>query len=300
MSLNTSNSKFKGKFLEFTKWFLVSFIALLIGSYLVNKLAIGNSFAVNFLTALFISIVVQAFRSHNHEDFSLRWFIFYLLVYSTIIWVVNSYIFTETVIQKSIFLSFITSLFIGGTIMLIEKAKLRYKTLPWISFVLLLLLVIGNLGNLGQITKITLSYQNQNNPTIISEDKLSCPSTTESLPLRELSTLALNTLISTDVWRIEKNFDNCYSGKYKGQYPERLYCDNMIVSRWDKSVSGSINYRWYTAVTTEWSVESSQGRPIYVLNGMSCENGKKVTVDKETRNYYVYVARDGSEIKIEY
>ena len=31
-----------------------------------------------------------------------------------------------------------------------------------------------------------------------------------------------------------------------------------------------------------------------------CENGQKVTVDKETTSYYVHVSRDGTEITIEY
>ena len=89
---------------------------------------------------------------------------------------------------------------------------------------------------------------------------------------------------------------SCYKGKYKGQFPDWFYCDDMVVSRWETSDSGAIRYRWYTAVTAEWRPE--KGR--YLLDDFSCENGKKVTVDKESTAYYVHVSRDGTEIKIEY
>src|SRR3989344_759396 len=291
--------KLKLKVIEFTKWLIISFIALLISNYLVTKLAITNVFLITFFTALFVSVVIQIFRSHNHQEFNFRWFVFYFLLYATFIWIVNEYIFAEIIFQKSIFLSFITSILIAGVILLIEKINLRYRTLPWISLVFVLLIIVGNLGYIQQMTQITLIPQFRNDSSALSEDKLVCPSTVLSLPVRELSPLVLNTLIKTDVWRIEKNFDTCYSGNYRGQYTERMYCDNMIVSRWDKSSLGSINYRWYAAVTTEWVVESFQGEHVYVLESISCENGKKVTVDKETRNYYVHVARDGTEIRVE-
>ena len=94
----------------------------------------------------------------------------------------------------------------------------------------------------------------------------------------------LNGVIDTSVWRIEGNIRSCYKGKYRGQYPNWVYCDDMIVSRWEKHSSGTIEYRWYTAVTAVWQpekVKSSQ----YVFNDFYCENGKKVTVDKETTAY---------------
>jgi hypothetical protein len=74
----------------------------------------------------------------------------------------------------------------------------------------------------------------------------------------------------------------------------------MIVSRWETGSSGTIKYRWYTAVSAEWRPIRLGNDPLYTLNGLTCENGKKVTVAKETTGYYVYVSRDGTPIRIEY
>ena len=71
----------------------------------------------------------------------------------------------------------------------------------------------------------------------------------------------------------------------------------MIVSRWETTISGTISYRWYTAVSAEWKpVEEGK----FIFDKFSCEGGKKVTVDKESTSYYVHVSRDGTEIKVEY
>ncbi len=68
----------------------------------------------------------------------------------------------------------------------------------------------------------------------------------------------LNNYVDASVWRVENLFSPCYKGKYTGQNPNWYYCDDMIVSRWETSSSGTINYRWYTAITAEFSPKKLQ------------------------------------------
>ena len=134
-----------------------------------------------------------------------------------------------------------------------------------------------------------------------------CPTTisvikrprSEAVFIPKLMIPVLNKLINDSIWKIEGNIRTCYQGKYKGQYPNWFYCDDMIVSRWEISSSGTIEYRWYTAVTSEWRPEGDKTNiQQYVFNGFSCENGKKVTVGKEKSSFYVHDSRDGSKINI--
>jgi len=81
-----------------------------------------------------------------------------------------------------------------------------------------------------------------------------------------------------------------------------IYCDNTVVSRWEKTASGTIEYRWYTALSTIWKpIEDIEGKITgYEFEKFVCENGLQKMVDKEKTSYGVYVTKDGTEIKIEY
>ena len=290
----------KKDLLNFSKWSLFSIIALFLNNYLTSRLGISNNFLELLSASIFVSILIQVVRSHDYEfSFNMRWFLFNFLVYAMIIWLINSYFINLLFSQFNIFSIIITGLIIGLVIVIVEKLNIKYRTLPWISFVLLLILIVANLEHLNGISSINLLPMKQTNILGVSESKQTCPSFSNSTTA-SLSPSFLNSLIDINVWRIERDFDSCYNGKYTGQYPDRLYCANLIVSRWDTSSSGTINYRWYVAVTTEWTVNNIGTKTVYVLENFSCENGKKVTVKKDSRQYYVYNSRDGTPIRIEY
>ena len=290
--------KINPDFRSFVKWGIVSFIAILISDYIINKLFVVNTFFIILITASIISILIQAVRSHDGQlDFRMRWFIFYFLTYSLIIFVVREYVSAIFLIHN-INLIALSSLMISGVIVLVQKAGVRSRTVPWLSFILLLLLLVANLEQISEITPSNLYPPRYGSD--LPESKKDCPSFIQNYPTRVLSSAFLDTLIKTNVWRIEHNFGSCYLGKYTGQHTERFYCDDLIVSRWDKSDSGAINYRWYTAVSTEWIIDSSGASPLYLLNSLSCENGNRVTVEKGITNYYVYVSKDGTQIRVEY
>jgi len=301
---NNGNSKL----ITIVKWGIVSAIALLISDFIITKLVIVNNFWAILLTAAVVSIVIQAVRSHDNEfSFKMRWFIFYFLVYATVIWVMGEYFLPKIAFQTGIFSSIVIGFTIAGIIVIIQKIGLRSHTVPWVSIVLVLILVVANLGYLQDIIPIDLPTKPQN-ASAMSEDKQVCPTpklqniwvSSEADFNSNSIMLTLNSLVDTSVWRIEHNFGSCYKGKYRDQNPSWYYCDDMIISRWATGSSGTINYRWYTAVTAEWRPERVGSNTLYVFDGFSCENGKKVTVDKETTAYYVYVSRDGTEIKVEY
>ncbi|MFH1521749.1 MAG: hypothetical protein ABIF18_02210, partial [archaeon] len=183
------------------------------------------------------------------------------------------------------------------------------NSLPWAYIVLILILFVGNIGYLNSF--IPLSMNPSINISELSEEKQPCPTTIydSETPLvltkEKLDSLLgmqrmTNSLLNHKVWRIENDVRFCYMGKYKNQFPDWIYCDDLIVSRWETSNSGAINYRWYTAVSSEWRPVVEGSTNSYIFNGFKCENGQKVTVEKGVTNYYVYDSRDGKQIKIKY
>jgi hypothetical protein len=297
----------------FFKWTIPTFLAILISNYLITQLKIVNIFIINILIASIISITIQAIGSHYEEFyFKTKWFFFYFLIYAVTLTFLREYLLNKfNVIPSTIILAII----ISGIILLIKKIRLRSYTIPWISFIFLLLLIVSNLmpiQNLVQ-TNLNLGFDNSqninsNNNQIITENKKSCPTPNSLGNLAFESDFKLNqnyqipflnNLIDSSIWRVEHDFSPCYKGKYKGQYPNWVYCDNLIVSRWEIGSSGTINYRWYTGVSAEWRPQENESDR-YFFNGFSCENGQKVTVVKGTTNYYVYNTKDGSAIRIAY
>jgi len=267
-----------------------------------------NTLVVILLTATIVSIVAQIVRSHE-SDFKIRWFVFYFLIYANITWLMVEFILPELAFQSGVFSSIVIGFTLAGAVAIIHQLNIRYHSVPWISLILLIILIITNLESLQIALPIQPFLEKSSNSSGVSEEKQVCPTSISALPVLrneerfdpKLVGPVLNNLINSSVWRMEGNIRSCYKGKYKGQYPDWFYCDDMIVSRWETSISGTIRYRWYTAVTAEWqpNIQDPYGVE-YVFNGFSCENGKKVTVNKETTAYYVHISRDGTEIKVEY
>ena len=287
--------------IKVVKWWLVSFIAILISNYLETYLLITNPFLEILFASLIISIIIQAVRSHDHEfSFRMRWFIFYFLIYAIVIFMIESYIINIMFSQGVFFPSLIVGFVISVLIRVIEIVGIRSRTVPWISFILILVLVVANLNNLSII--FSTSLPNIQNNKDISENKQTCPSLIipSGASTEKFSPSFLIKLIDTSVWRVENEFSTCYQGKYSGQHLDRFYCDDLIVSRFDTSSSGSINYRWYITASAEFSVDNIGEKTIYSIRGLSCENGKKVTLNKKNRDYYVHYARDGTPIRVEY
>lgn len=286
--------------LSIAKWGVASVIAILISNFIIAKLMISNNFLAILLTAAIVSIVIQAIRSHYNEfSFKMRWFFFHFLVYAVVIWAMIESILPRLGLQTGILSSLIIGLTIAVTIVIIQKIGIRSRTIPWISLVLVLVLLVANLGYLKSIVPIDLPALYQNG-SAVPEGKQACPTSTVvyySTP--SLSTSDLKGLINTNVWRIEKNPTSCYKGIYQGQNPDRFYCDNLVVSRWDLSSSGTINYRWYTVVTAEFRLETGGSESLYVLDGLSCENGERVVVDKNSPQIYTYGSKDGTRINID-
>ncbi|MBT4151097.1 hypothetical protein HOE52_03980 [Candidatus Woesearchaeota archaeon] len=301
-----SKHKSNTKLIHIAKWGIIHTIAVLIGSYIISQLMIVNTLFVILLTSLVVSIVTQIVRSHDSK-FKIKWFIFYFLIYANVIWLMGEFILPEITFQAGVFSSLVVGFTLAGVVAIVQKLNVRHNSLPWISIILAILLLVGNLGSL-QISSIENFLEQSPNSSNLSENKLGCPSGISQYPLviteekfnLDLIGPKLNDLIETSVWRIEGDMRSCYKGKYKGQHPDKFYCDDMIVSRWETSNSGTIKYRWYTAVTAEWEPRIESFVQEYVFDTFSCENGKKVTVNKETTAYYVHVSRDGSEIKIGY
>jgi len=231
----------------------------------------------------------------------MRWFIFYFLVYTTIIWVIREYLIPQLISQNIILPSVIIGFVIAVIIVIIREIGIKSRTIPWISFVLILILLVSNLGSL---IPSDFSLDSPNFATELESGK-ACPTPKDVLQefestINSNSTMsALNSLIDKDVWRVENVFNYCYKGKYSGQHLDWFYCDNMIVSRWETGSSGTIKYRWYTAVTAEWRPQNVTSNSVYVLDNFKCENGKKVIVNKETPEFYVYDSKDGTKIRID-
>ena len=295
---------------QVAKWGIIHSIAILLANYVTSRFIILDNFLVILFTAIIVSIVTQVVRSHE-SHFNLKWFIFYFLVYANVIWVIGEFILPKLFFQTTTFSSFFVGFILAGVVDIIQKINIRQHAIQWISIVLVITMLVSNLGSVMSLVNLeslpidTTKIKQTKNTSELSEKDQVCPTPDlPRLPLlkaqsaleSELIAGTINDLVDTSVWRIEGNVRNCYKGKYKGQYPDWFYCDDMIVSRWETTSSGTISYRWYTAVTAEWRPEDGK----YVFDDFSCENGKKVTVDKETTAYYVHVSRDGTEIKIEY
>ena len=303
--------------LDVGKMGLLYTISIILGNYIISKLMIVNSFLAIILTSFVVSIVAEAVRSHEYHNhnFKLRWFIFYFLFYANIFWAMEKFVIPEIAFQAGFFTSIVIGFTIAGAVAIIQRINIKYHSIAWINAILLILLIVANLElipfsgislNIADSLNTQPIFTNSFNTSKISEDKQSCPTPLpQKLPLTK-SKIALNAnqlksdlnnLIDKSIWRVEGDIRTCYQGKYKGQFPDWIYCDDMIVSRWETSSSGTINFRWYTAVSAEWKPDND-GK--YSLNDFACENGKKVTVNKESTAYYVHVSRDGTEIKVEY
>ncbi|MDP3990669.1 MAG: hypothetical protein Q8Q01_05715 [archaeon] len=301
-----SRDKSNYQLISIVKWGAIHTIAILLGSYVVNRLMVVDTLLVTLFIATIVSLVTQVVRSHESR-FNTRWFVFYFLIYANIIWAMGAFIIPEIASQPSVFTSIVIGFTIAGVVAILQKFNVRYHSTQWVSIILLILLLVGNLESL-QISPIQQLVGQFPNTSELSKTKLECPTAISSFQLAKTDeylnpTLIgpeLNNLIDTSVWRIEGNIRSCYLGKYRGQYPDWFYCDDLIVSRWETTDSGTIRYRWYTAVTAEWQPKAKPFAKQYLFNGFSCENGKKVSVDKEATAYYVHVSRDGTEIKIEY
>ena len=286
------------------KWGAVYTISTLIGIYIINSLSITNNLYFVLFTAIIISIASQIFKSRSYS-FKLNWFIFNFLIYLTSIWVLVEYVLPETVIKRVLLYSLIVGFFITGIIKIIYKINLKKDSRIWISVLLVLVLLAGNFGvvsnsNFGDL------FDSSSNSSGIFEEQEECPSVLQGELDRELSEAvftdvssmgnALAEGINSSIWNLENNIRSCYQGKFAGQNPNWYYCDDMIVSRWEISSSGTIDYKWYTAISAEWEPIEEK----YIFNNFVCESGQKVKVDKETTSYYVHVSRDGTEITIEY
>jgi hypothetical protein len=303
-----SESKNGQQLWKIAKWGALYTLAVLLGNYIISRFMIADTLITILLTALVVSIVAQIVISHN-SNFRLKWFIFYFLVYAIVIWSIGEFIIPKVAFQAGFFSALLIGFVISGVVSIIQKLNIRGDSVHWISIVLAMILLVANLDSI-QLLPITSVLDISSNYSNLSEDKQVCPDSISSVPPIQteakfdsvsLTGQTLNALLNRGVWKIEGNIRHCYKGKYKGQYPDWFYCDDMIVSRWETGSSGTIKYRWYTAVTSNWRpVKGDSFETQYVFNGFSCENGQKVTVDKEKTSYYVYVSRDGTEIKVQY
>lgn len=287
----------------FIKWGIIYSIAILLANYIIDKLMVFNLLLEVIIAAMIISIIEQVARNHN-MGFNLKWFSFFFLIYANIIWLVGEYILPETIFGSALVPLIILGFVIAGVVVVIRKSKIRSNSVKWALVILILVLLVGNMESIPYLEESQLLEDYSDN-SILPEDKQTCPSIVPGVMDRALSDgafdpedmgPALNKVVDSSVWTVENTAYTCYKGKYQGQYPEWYYCDGMIVSRWETSSSGTIDYKWYTAVTAEWSPEEDK----YILDNLACENGQKVVVDKDTTSYYVYVSKDGTEIQIEY
>lgn len=291
------------------KWGIIHTIGIVIGNFMISRLIIVDTLLVTLITASMVSIIAQVVRSHD-SHFNGKWFVFYFLLYANIIWAMGEFILPQMFFQTSLFYSIVVGFTLGGIIAIIQKLNMNLHSVKWFSIALVIILLVANLNSLvASPVRILIAQVQPSNSSQSPENKQLCPKSTSSLPLvrtqGSFNPVAIQTLltdvIDTSVWRIEGNIRSCYNGKYKGQYPDWVYCDDMIVSRWEKGSSGTIEYRWYTAVTAVWKPEEEKSSQ-YVFDNFYCEpgDGKPVTVNKESTSYYVHVSRDGTEIKIEY
>jgi hypothetical protein len=288
---------------NFIIWGVVCSIALIISSFVVEKLFFTNPLLIILFSAFIVSILVETFKVHDDSyHFRIKWVFFYFLIYSITIWLMYEFVLgSYGTISDSLKIGFVLS----AVLVLVNSLKPRSRALPGMYIILLVILLVGNLGNISTfipsdinpfVNQTELSEANQVCPTAISS---SLSLNKANLENEKVTTQNLITLINSSVWQTENLPKACYKGKYVNQNPNWYYCDNMILSRWEMSGLGTIRYRWYTAVTSVW--QSPEGSsPFYKFYGFECENGKRVTVEKGVTNYYVYDSRDGTQIKIKY
>lgn len=297
-------------FLSFLLWTLVIMLGLFVSSFILSRLNIQNKFLIVLITAFIISIFMEMIRSHNERYyFKKNWAFFYFLIYSVVLWSINEFLLIDFFSNRIFKSLLIAGVILSVIVTLIRNMRLKSSSLPWACTLLILILIVGNLGYLGSL--IPSEFTPLLNRSALSEGSSLCPTTiygpSSPLILEEKtfnSANLMNTwaklLVNSSVWTIEHDFGSCYKGKYKGQFPERIYCDDLIVSRWERGISGAINYRWYTAVSAEWAPMNNNAGNSYIFNGFICENGQKVTVEKGVTNYYVYDSRSGGQIRIKY
>lgn len=297
---STHNSNYQ--LIQIVKWGAIYTISILLGNYIINKLMIVNDLFIILITAVIISIAVQIVKSHE-SHFQTNWFIFYFLVYANVIWIMGEFILPEIAFQTGIFSSIVMGFSLAGIVLIIRKIRIKKNAIPWICFILVIILLVANLESLP----ISPDAFRISSNTSLSEDKQKCPiAISDPTPIKKetqfdanIVSPLLNKVINDSVWRIEQDFRNCYKGRYKNQYPDRYYCDDLVVSRWELSSQGTIEYRWYTVASAEWKPQRlTSFSTQYVFNRFICENGKKMIVDKVKPEIFTYDTKDGSTVNI--
>lgn len=286
--------------IEFVIWITIALVSFFIGDYIAGKLEIVDRFAKILISAVIISIIAQIVRSHTDKDsMDFRWVLFYFLTYLTVTWIMQDFVLSNFDIGSKIVYFALIGLAIAIMILAVDKIGLRSRTVPWVSFMIIVILAVSYYSYFTGT-----SYFSQDS---LSSKGLACPTVKGDLTQHESDFSAsnvnskLNALLDTSVWRVENNFRYCYQGKYQGQRPDWFYCDDLIVSRWEVGNEGTIDYRWYTAVSAEFKPVNSAGLdPFYNLESFSCDNGQRVTVKKGVVQYYAYDSRDGTPIRIKY
>ncbi|MFT4307874.1 MAG: hypothetical protein ACMXYM_00700 [Candidatus Woesearchaeota archaeon] len=288
------------------KWGGVYTLALLLASFFLSRIAIEDSLARILFTALIISVCVQIARNHD-SPFMFRWFVFYFLIYAISIWILETYVLPAFAIQTMVFSSLAAGFALSGVVSIVRKLNVKRNSVHWLIIILLAVLIVSHLDSphlwpIARTIDPPSAFEASENRQVCPTPQTFEPPVVSEMALNPQTVgPALNRLIDTSVWRIESDFRNCYQGRYRGQYPEKYYCDDMIVSRWETGSSGTIRYRWYVAVSAVWRPEMEDfSSRRFVFEGFSCESGKRVTVDKETTDYYVHVSRDGTQIRIQY
>ena len=285
-------------------WGIIYSLAILLANYILSKFSLTNTLLIITITSIIISIVVQITKGHKSQ-FHINSSTFYFFIYSIILWIVWEFIIPNLTFQTNFLSSILTGFIISGVIAIVHSLNIKRDSIKWISFILFLILIVSNLGSFNIPNEFVTLNTNQSSAHQSSQ---SCPLPLEGTFSRPLSSVAitpsgidsvLSKMLDQDVWQIESNLRTCYQGRHKGQYPNWMYCDDMVVSRWETSNSGTIEFRWYTALTAEYKPLENSTRQ-YIFDKFSCENGQRVTVNKEKTDYYVHVSRDGTEIKIEY
>lgn len=303
---------FSEKGLDFIRWGFVCIVSIFISYFIIGKLNITNNLLIILTVAVIISVIIELVKSHNHNyRFRKEWFFFYFLVYSNIVWIANELLFEGMILNQVILSSVSIGLITSLIIVAINEIKPKYSSLPWAYLVLIVILVIGNLGSLGFLTSLgSIDEKPPVDNSGLSEERQPCPTTlygsevpliltkTKLSSVPGMQTMA-KSMVNLVVWEVENELGTCYLGKYKGQHPNWIYCDDLIVSRFETDDSGVINYRWYTAASSIWKpVEGSADS--YIFDKFVCEGGQKVELEKGVTNYYVYDSRSGSQIRIAY
>jgi hypothetical protein len=322
-TVGSGNSKIK----EVFTWGITYTLAILISIYTVTKMSISDSFLYLLLTTTLISIFAEIVRAHTHE-FRLNWFLFYFLVYANSVWLISEFVLPFiSHVQSELSIALITGFVLSGVYNIIQKSQIREKSIKWLAIVLVFIIIVSNLS-FFQSFDVDSAIKMLSTPTRVSKGASNSTNILSVQPTYEKTTQtdwkcpeinfddlnstmffgtirpeniqhALNGVINSSIWRIDNDLRACYMGKYKGQYPENMYCDDMVISRWATDDDGTIKYRWYTVVDAVLvSRDIGTTEHAYAFHSLVCTNGKRIEVDKKETQYYVYDSRDGTRINI--